>query len=90
MADAKGIIDSWVQKEPVHVFLTLSLHLEATQLWIMQVATCAITTELSYMQCAKLSFSVRLYSSSSLNKNIDARLYDDDFMKNCELLLIFE
>lgn len=35
MADAKGIIDSWVQKEPVHVFLTLSLHLEATQLWIM-------------------------------------------------------
>ena len=26
----------------------------------------------------------------SLNKNIDARLYDDDFMKNCELLLIFE
>lgn len=26
----------------------------------------------------------------SLNKNIDARLYDDDFMKTCELLLIFE
>lgn len=57
----------------------------------MQVGNCAITTELWYMQWDKLSFRVKLYSAApSLNKNIDARPYDDDFMKNCELLLIFE
>jgi len=38
----------------------------------------------------QIIFQCQTIAALSLNKNIDARLYDDDFMKNCELLLIFE